>query len=464
MQPFAPARSPAAGLSCASAGEMVYGTALKPVTCGHGVVIGGGCVLPEVNFTLPPMELSDSNLTEVRKRFIGMTDRILTRAAALGQEALVLEFEQLYELTRNPAWGAAITADIKAVMDEHHAARGIRSALRVTVADTREQDRPPRMRTGAQLQNMLQAFDQCAERGADILSIESTGGKELSDPALLQGDLPAIVYALGVLAHRDMEFLWGHIVDIAGRRGVVPGGDTACGFANTAMQLAHQRMVPKVLAAVLRLLVAPRSLVAVEMGARGPLKDCGYENPVIKFITGVPISMEGKSSACAHSSPLGNIAGCLCDLWSNESVQDVRLLGGYAPEVFTEILAYDCRLMNAAAQAGHARLLRDLMARSDESEDVQALMMTPAVMHEAAQRIVAAGPDGYSRTVALARFAIEVIAAARDEKRVPMPPAEERWFARMEKAVAALPDDPAQLRDEVEENYPGVFLPAEYGL
>ena len=32
----------------------------------------------------------------------------------------------------------------------------------------------------------------------------------------------------------------------------VPGGDTACGFANTAMQLAHQKMLPETLAAVVR--------------------------------------------------------------------------------------------------------------------------------------------------------------------------------------------------------------------
>jgi methanol--5-hydroxybenzimidazolylcobamide Co-methyltransferase len=457
-------RTPANSLIYDSADTAVFGSACKPVTCGQEVVIGGGAVLPEVNFTLPPMELSESNLPAVRKRFADMTGRVLDRAVALGQDSLVLEFEQLYELTRNPQWGAAITADIKAVMDERHAAAGIRTALRVTVADTREQDRPPRMRTGQQLQAMRQAFDLCAAAGADILSIESTGGKELSDPALLQGDLPAIVYALGVLAHRDMEFLWGLIVDIASRHGVVPGGDTACGFANTAMQLAHQRMVPKVLAAVLRLIVAPRSLVAVEMGARGPLKDCGYENPVIKFITGVPVSMEGKSSACAHSSPIGNIAACVCDLWSNESVQDTRLLGGYAPEVFTEVLTYDCRLMNTALQAGHAPLLRDLMARSDELADVQALVMSPAVMHGAARRIVAAGPDGYARTCAVTRYAIEVIAAARDDKRITLPPAEQRWFARLEKAVESLPDDPDELRQEVEANYPGVFLPAEYDL
>jgi methanol--5-hydroxybenzimidazolylcobamide Co-methyltransferase len=118
----------------------------------------------------------------------------------------------------------------------------------------------------------------------------------------------------------------------------VSGGDSACGFANTAMQLAHQKMLPEVLAAVVRAMSAVRSLAAFEQGAVGPSKDCAYEGPVIKAITGCPISMEGKSASCAHFSPLGNIAAAMCDLWSNESVQNVRLLSGNAPEVFTELL------------------------------------------------------------------------------------------------------------------------------
>ena len=42
------------------------------------------------------------------------------------------------------------------------------------------------------------------------------------------------------------------------------------------------------------------------------------------------------------------MAACLADLWSNESVQNIKLLGGMAPTVSFELLAYDCRLMNEA--------------------------------------------------------------------------------------------------------------------
>ncbi|MFN4179530.1 MAG: methyltransferase MtaB domain-containing protein, partial [Armatimonadota bacterium] len=313
------------------------------------------------------------------------------------------------------------------------------------------------------LTKMLRAFELCADAGADILSIESTGGKEVSDRALVEGDIEGLMFAMGVLAPRDMEFLWGHIVDIANRYNVIAGGDTACGFANTAMQLSHQGLIPKVLAAVMRLVSAPRSLVAVEMGATGPLKDCGYENPIIKIIAGVPISMEGKSSACAHSSPLGNIAAAVCDLWSNETVQDVRLLGGFAPEVFTEILIYDCRLMNIAAKNGQGKCLRDLFVESDRYRDPQALMLDLTVMHEAAKRIVSVSDD-YARTVAMANLAVETIQNAVEEGKLSLPERERRWLSLISEALQDLPPSWEQLCERVKANWGSLFIPAEYGL
>ncbi|MCS6829406.1 MAG: hypothetical protein NZ749_02065, partial [bacterium] len=300
--------------------------------------------------------------------------------------------------------------------------------------------------------------------GADILSIESTGGKEVNDHALVQGDMEGIAFALGVLAPRDMEWLWAAIVDIARRYKVVPGGDTACGFGNTAMQLAHQGLLPKVLAAVVRLMTVPRSLTAVEMGATGPLKDCGYENPVIKSVTGVPISMEGKSSACAHSSPLGNIAAAVCDLWSNESVQDVRLLGGYAPAVFTEILAYDCRLMNTALRQGQGKALRDLFVASDRHRDPQALMLDLRVVYEAGKRLVQAGEDHYARTLAMARYATEEVRRAVREGNLSLEQREERWLGMIEDALAELPEDADTLRRRADANYGSLYIAEEYGL
>ena len=105
----------------------------------------------------------------------------------------------------------------------------------------------------------------------------------------------------------------------------------------------------------------------MEEGAVGPDKDCGYEGPFLKAITGIPISMEGKTAACAHLSPLGNIASACADLWSNESVQNIKLLSGMAPTAYMEQLEYDARLMNEAIRAGkmQCQVLQQLLVASD---------------------------------------------------------------------------------------------------
>ena len=68
-----------------------------------------------------------------------------------------------------------------------------------------------------------------------MVSIESTGGKELHDDALLNGDLEGSVFALGILACRNMAQLWDMIVAVAAKRQVLAAGDSACGFGNTAI-------------------------------------------------------------------------------------------------------------------------------------------------------------------------------------------------------------------------------------
>src|ERR1039457_6460689 len=132
------------------------------------------------------------------------------------------------------------------------------------------------------------------------------------------------------------------------------------------MALADTRHIPKVWAAVVRVMTVARSLVAQERGAVGPGKDCAYENVYLKAITGCPMSMEGAEAACAHLSPVGNIAKAVADLWSNESVQNIKLLGGMAPTVCVEQLLFATRLMNTASAHGaaSARLLRDWLVES----------------------------------------------------------------------------------------------------
>lgn len=68
------------------------------------------------------------------------------------------------------------------------------------------------------------------------------------------------------------------------------------------MFLAEKGFIPHAFAAVIRIAAVPRALVAFEQSAVGPSKDCAYEGPYLKAITGMPISMEGKTVAGAHLS------------------------------------------------------------------------------------------------------------------------------------------------------------------
>ncbi len=444
--------------------DLVFGRAAKPVRCGFDLTIGAGQVYPEVNFTLPPMTISDTTWHEVQGHYEEIAEGVVKRALALRVPGIVLEFELLPPMTDRPEWGAEITAILLRHLEEAHAAHGLKSALRATITDLRDQDRPPLLREGAACEKVLRAFEACADAGAHILSIESVGGKEVHDEALLYGDVRGLVFALGVLAARDMAWLWDKIVVICrARPWIVPGGDTACGFGNTAMQLAHQGMLPEVLAAVDRALTAPRSLVAFEQGAVGPSKDCAYEGPVLKAISGAPIAMEGKSATCAHFSPLGNIAAAMCDLWSNESVQNVRLLSGNAPEAYAELLAYDCRLMNQALERGGALTLREWLAESDRWLSPQAVILSPEATWEIARAIVAE-PNDYRRTVAAGRTAVRLLKDGVESDRLGISDIERQWLDKIDAALADLPAEEEALITEMGDTYGHLYRPASYGL
>lgn len=449
-------------LAIADTEDLAFGRAPKPVRCGFGLTIGGGAVYPEVNFTLPAISISEATWPQVVGQYEEMARTILRRAVALQSPGIVLEFELLPAMTQVPEWGAEITALLYRHLEQAHATHGLRCALRVTPTDIRDQAKPPLLRSGSPWEKLRRSFNLCIEAGADIVSIESVGGKEVHDQALMYGDVRGIVFALGVLAPRETAWLWDQITELCAGR-AIPGGDTACGFANTAMQLAHQKMLPEVLATVVRAMGAVRSLVAFEHGAIGPSKDCAYEGPVIKAITGCPISMEGKSASCAHFSHVGNIAAAVCDLWSNESVQNVRLLSGSAVEACTESLIYDCRLMNAAAGQGQARLLRDWLVASDEWLSPQAAVLSPAAASRIAQAIVGAGND-YQRTLAAGRAAVEILKEGVAAGRLALSKKEAQWLGRIEAELDGLPASEAQALEEVGANYKDLFDPASYGI
>jgi methanol--5-hydroxybenzimidazolylcobamide Co-methyltransferase len=404
------------------------------------LTLGAGTVYPELNFTLAPMQINATTMAEVRREYAGMIEQACARAVALQVPGLVVEFELLPDLTLQPEWGAEVTAVLRQTLDKYFASDGLASALRVTPNDIREFVRPPLLREGEKWDQMVTSFDLCAQAGADLLSIESTGGKELHDDALLNADLAGSVFALGVLASRDMAQLWDMIVAVAARRGVLAAGDSACGFGNTAMALADTRHIPRVWAAVVRVLSVARSLVAYERGAVGPGKDCAYENVYLKAITGYPMAMEGAEAACAHLSPVGNIAKATADLWSNESVQNIKLLGGMAPTVSMEQLAYATRLLNQAAKAGQATVLRDWLVASDMGTDPQAFVLRPDVALKLAAEIVAE-PTAYLRTRRAARSVLATLRQGHDAGEFPLSKPEANWLSRLSRQADDLPED-----------------------
>ena len=446
--------------------DLIFGKAPHPVSTCSGMVIGGGAVYPELNFTLPPISIEEATLPEIYRNYEQIIAGAMRRAADLEVPGVVIEFETLPPMTEHPAWGLRIAEIILEGMAAERDRSGLKSVLRMTPNDNREFERPPLMRRGRYWEAMLELFEGSAAAGAELLSIESVGGKELHDDALVNGDLPASIFSLCILGERDMRFLWTHLQAIADKHGVKCAGDTACGFGNTAMVLAEQRMIPRVFAAVVRAVTAVRSLVAYECGAVGPGKDCGYENPILKAITGFPMAMEGKTSACAHLSPMGNLAAACCDTWSNESVQNIKLLGGMAPTCYMEQLAYDCRLMNQAQSEGaeSARSLQRWLVESDAALDPQAFIISPRSSIELAKAIVASD-SAYHAGVAVARRAIDLMRDASAAGRLKVAANEADWLDTMSEALDGLPESEQEfVAAQLAAADSSKFLPTEYGL
>ena len=101
----------------------------------------------------------------------------------------------------------------------------------------------------------------------------------------------------------------------------------------------------------------------------------------------------------------------------NESVQNIRLLSGNAPEAYAELLAYDCRLMNVPTSKNQALVLRDWLTQSDEWLSPQAAVLSPAAACRIAEKIVHGGTH-YSRTVAAGQEASGILREGIDSGRL----------------------------------------------
>ena len=54
--------------------EFVFGRAPHPVACGRGVVCGAGTVVPEINFTLPAIDINESTWPDIRRQYVGIVE------------------------------------------------------------------------------------------------------------------------------------------------------------------------------------------------------------------------------------------------------------------------------------------------------------------------------------------------------------------------------------------------------
>jgi len=452
-------------MSTGSWDDLIFGVSKHPLRYGLNLEVGSGEVVPEIKYF--PKRNGEENPEALGKEYAEITENVLKRAVDLGLSSIQLETEQTFVITKNPRLGGEITSIQKSIMERYADKHGLRCALRVTVADVRELSGD--MRGDEEVVLMLESFDEAAENGADVLSLESIGGKEVFNYSVIRQDTEGVLFSVGVLGSLDMEYLWREIVRIAGRHGVIAGGDTDCAHGNTAMVLAgglFSNILSHTFAAVVRAIGAARSLVAYEQGATGPGKDCGYENVIIKAVTGLPMSMEGKSSASAHSSLVGNVAAAACDLWSNEQVENVRLYGGWAPQVFTEIIGYDTALMNASLRSGFGAQLRDLLVAANPF-DPQVLVLSPEGAWRIGRAIVKSPYDYYLKAKEAAREAMSVIDEGYQKSRRKLSSTEARIFQRMKDFLERAPDssetfvekNTARLVGKVEN-----FSPRNYGL
>ena len=446
--------------------ELMFGIAPFPVKTRRGLEIGGGQVYSELNFTLPVMSINENTLTEVYAQYREIAEGALERALHLQSKGIVLEFETLLEMTKTPGIGIEIVKIMNEVCEKYYQKHGLASEIRLTPNDLREFERPAKQRTSQYLEPMFELFERGCMEGGDLLSIESTGGKEVSDEALMMCDIKGMVFSLAVLGVRDMQFLWKKIVAVAKKHEKIAAGDSACGFANTAMVLAEKKYIPKVFATVVRVISVVRSIVAMEEGAVGPDKDCAYEGPFLKAITGIPISMEGKTAACAHLSPIGNIASASCDLWSNESVQNIKLLSGMAPTAYLEQLEYDSRLMNEALKAGklHREVLQQLLVSSDIYTDPQALVLAPENVIRISKELIK-GDSYVANAKNGALVTLDIIEEAIQSGKMKLSEMESSYLPVLRDEISSIPDGES---DFIEMMLPMInkdkFIPAEYGL
>ena len=425
--------------------EMVFGTAKQPVSYGFGIKVGAGRVIPELNYG--PRPGSEKDPARLRKEYVDYISKdALNRAVTLGFPDLQLETEWISQMG-NPKMSTPVVEGQKEICEKYHEEYGINCAVRHTIPDQREAEeglRPGMGGAHGYPEALFRAAEVACENGADVLSCETMGGKELADYATTNGDIVAFLFGVGYLGAIDMEYVWSEFVDIAKKNKCIAGGDTNCSGANTSMFMAGGFLdndVQRTYSAVTRAIASQRTLVAWECGASGPDKDCGYEGPICKAIAGKPCAQEGKNCQCAHADLQGNLMAQVCDLWSNESVEYHPEFGGTSVQCWLGSLGYEVSLMNTAIATGNQKTLRDLYMISDRVRGPEGHILAYDNAYKIGEAIVANGKDYYLRGKAAGLTAAKIIKADYDSKELALTNKQLDVVQNIIKDLEALPDD-----------------------
>jgi Methanol-cobalamin methyltransferase B subunit. len=451
--------------------DMVFGTSKTPVSYGLGIKVGAGRVIPELNYA--PRPGTEKSIERITKEYVDYISKdAINRAVTLGFPDLQLETEWVSQMGTVKGMGASVVAGQKAITEKMHDEYGINLAVRHTIPDQREADqglRPGKDKAHAYPEKLFECAEIACENGADVLSCETMGGKELADYAVTNGDITAFLFGVGYLGAMDMGYVWQQFVDIAKKHGAIAGGDTNCSGANVSMFMAGGYLdndVQRTFSAVTRAISAARTMVAMEAGASGPDKDCGYEGPIIKAITGKPAAQEGKNCQCAHADLQGNLMAQICDVWSNESVEYHPEFGGTSVQCWLGSLGYEVSLMNTAIATKQEKTLRDLYMLSDRTRGPEGYILAYDNAYEIGKAIAAEGDNLYLRAKAAGLTAANIIMKGNKSKELLLTAKQKDVLEKIIITLEGLPDDEGKFVDYCLKQYKDVpaFNPKNYDL
>ena len=454
-----------------NADEMVFGVSKHPISYGFGLKVGAGRVIPEINYGPRPGKEKDPE--SLRKEYVDYISKdILNRAVTVGFPDVQLETEWVSQMG-NPKMATPVVEGQKAICEKYHEEYGLNCAVRQTIPDQREAEEGYRPGMGgkhAYPEALFNCAEIACENGADVLSCETLGGKELADYAVTNGDITAFLFGVGYLGSIDMEYVWSEFVDICKKNKVVAGGDTNCSGANTSMFMAGGYLdndVQRTYSAVTRAISAARTLVAPECGATGPDKDCGYEGPIVKAITGKPTAQEGKNCQCAHCDLQGNLIAQCADLWSNESVEYHPEFGGTSVQCWLGSLGYECALMNTAIQMKQEKTLRDLYMYSDRYRGPEAYILAYDHAWQIGKAIADVGDNLYLRAKAAGQTAANILLDGYNKKELALTNKQLEVLQDSKKKMDALPEEESKFLEWADKEFKDVvprYNLKNYGL